>query len=433
MYTIIETKTVPNYETIMYRVKIAVDTAEDIPVPLDEWAVGSEMEVYENGGSRYKLGTDGEWHPVNFKKGSGGGDNSEVADQVNQNTSSISLLTGRVSRIETNIGGHTVKSDVPENAVFTDTVYDDSEVREDINQNKTDILNVDKKVGLGEVPNYSITKLTDDFEYIMSTSAFTDILPVVEFDTTVIDRITFDVTTLKTGGGGSLIIGITPINIPLFKDDVELNNIQIVNMGWNNSQSIDFDCTALKGWYRLYVTGGGSSSGMKLTIKNLLKYTGTTETENVLQCVDFLRETQYECNSKLYYDLGSITTIAFNIPYYINAGGGGSGAGRDHVLYTFDTTEYSKIELNLELTSISSATVSLRSVTSGNITTTVNVLDSISTDIGVVQIDTKNLEGMYDIIINATGSKYQCTGIYGYRKPLSIVDTIKYLYSLITG
>ena len=139
MYTITETKTVPNYGTIMYRVKIAVDTAEEIPIPLDEWAVGSEMEVYENGGSRYKLGTDREWYPVNFKKGSGGGDNSEVADQVNQNTSSISLLTGRVSRIETNIGAHTVKSDVPENAVFTDTVYDDSEVREDIEQNKTDI------------------------------------------------------------------------------------------------------------------------------------------------------------------------------------------------------------------------------------------------------------------------------------------------------
>lgn len=146
MYTITETKTVPNYETIMYRVKIAVDTAEDIPTPLDEWAVGSEMEVYENGGSRYKLGTDREWYPVNFKKGSGGGDNSEVADQVNQNTSSISLLTGRVSRIETNIGGHTVKSDVPENAVFTDTVYDDSVVKEDIEQNKTDILSANEEI-----------------------------------------------------------------------------------------------------------------------------------------------------------------------------------------------------------------------------------------------------------------------------------------------
>lgn len=30
------------------------------------------------------------------------------------------------------LGNHTVKSDVPENAVFTDTVYDDTEVKESI-------------------------------------------------------------------------------------------------------------------------------------------------------------------------------------------------------------------------------------------------------------------------------------------------------------
>lgn len=91
MYTIIETKTVPSYGTIMYRVKIAVDTAEEIPTPLDEWAAGSEMEVYENEGSRYKLGINREWYPVNFKKGSGGGDISE--DELNQ------IITDVVSEI----------------------------------------------------------------------------------------------------------------------------------------------------------------------------------------------------------------------------------------------------------------------------------------------------------------------------------------------
>ena len=42
----------------------------------------------------------------------------------------------------TTVNGHTVKSDVPESAVFTDTVYDDSEVKEsidDLNSNLTDI------------------------------------------------------------------------------------------------------------------------------------------------------------------------------------------------------------------------------------------------------------------------------------------------------
>ena len=32
------------------------------------------------------------------------------------------------------VNGHTVKSDVPENAVFTDTVYDDTEVKESIDE-----------------------------------------------------------------------------------------------------------------------------------------------------------------------------------------------------------------------------------------------------------------------------------------------------------
>ena len=37
------------------------------------------------------------------------------------------------------VNGHTVNSDVPENAIFTDTVYDDTQVREDIGQLKEDI------------------------------------------------------------------------------------------------------------------------------------------------------------------------------------------------------------------------------------------------------------------------------------------------------
>lgn len=143
MYTVLETKTVPiNDGSISYRVRLQCDTSANMPEVMYNWAVGSELEVLENGGAKYRLGDDRKWYKINFKTGSGGGDNSDVVDQVNQNTSNISLVTGRVSRIETNIGDHTIKSDVPENAVFTDTVYDDSEVKEDIEQNKTDILKV---------------------------------------------------------------------------------------------------------------------------------------------------------------------------------------------------------------------------------------------------------------------------------------------------
>lgn len=38
-------------------------------------------------------------------------------------------LSGRVSGLETKVGDHTIQSDVPQNAVFTDTVYNDTEVR----------------------------------------------------------------------------------------------------------------------------------------------------------------------------------------------------------------------------------------------------------------------------------------------------------------
>ena len=40
------------------------------------------------------------------------------------------------------VNGHTVKSDVPENAVFTDTVYDDTEVKESISNQSKEIMSI---------------------------------------------------------------------------------------------------------------------------------------------------------------------------------------------------------------------------------------------------------------------------------------------------
>ena len=37
------------------------------------------------------------------------------------------------------VNGHTVKSDVPENAVFTDTVYDDTDIKEEIASINSDL------------------------------------------------------------------------------------------------------------------------------------------------------------------------------------------------------------------------------------------------------------------------------------------------------
>lgn len=74
---------------------------------------------------------------------SGGGGSSEE----------VEALIGRLESIETALDGHTVKSDVPEGAKFTDTVYDDTAVKADIlanteaiNQNKTDNSLLDDKI-----------------------------------------------------------------------------------------------------------------------------------------------------------------------------------------------------------------------------------------------------------------------------------------------
>ena len=44
------------------------------------------------------------------------------------------------------LDGHTVKSNVPENAKFTDTVYDDTEIKAQIEKNETDISSLDDKI-----------------------------------------------------------------------------------------------------------------------------------------------------------------------------------------------------------------------------------------------------------------------------------------------
>lgn len=50
-------------------------------------------------------------------------DVAEMVADIETNTNTIEELDGRVETLETNLGGHTVDSDVPSDAKFTDTVY----------------------------------------------------------------------------------------------------------------------------------------------------------------------------------------------------------------------------------------------------------------------------------------------------------------------
>lgn len=47
-----------------------------------------------------------------------------------------------LTELSEQLGSHTVKSDVPENAVFTDTVYDDAEVKENISHQSSEMMDI---------------------------------------------------------------------------------------------------------------------------------------------------------------------------------------------------------------------------------------------------------------------------------------------------
>ena len=68
------------------------------------------------------------------------------------------------------VNGHTVKSDVPENAVFTDTVYDDTEVKGSISQQSTEIMSIKNTANFSHniprnVPKDITSYITDDTFY----------------------------------------------------------------------------------------------------------------------------------------------------------------------------------------------------------------------------------------------------------------------------
>lgn len=47
-----------------------------------------------------------------------------------------------LTELSEQLGSHTVKSDVPENAVFTDTVYDDTEIKESLSEQSSEMMDI---------------------------------------------------------------------------------------------------------------------------------------------------------------------------------------------------------------------------------------------------------------------------------------------------
>lgn len=115
----------------------SIDVASQQPC-----SYGSTCVCIENG-SAYMLTKDtNEWRAMSVSDSGGGSSSQDVSE-----------LRNRIENIETALDGHTIGTDVPADAKFTDTVYDDTAVKTDIsanteaiNQNKTDISKVDEKV-----------------------------------------------------------------------------------------------------------------------------------------------------------------------------------------------------------------------------------------------------------------------------------------------
>lgn len=58
-----------------------------------------------------------------------------VGEKLEKQSTSLTELSEQ-------LGSHTVKSDVPENAVFTDTVYDDTEIKESLSEQSSEMMDI---------------------------------------------------------------------------------------------------------------------------------------------------------------------------------------------------------------------------------------------------------------------------------------------------
>ena len=101
---------------------LSANNAETSATQAQSYAIGGT-------GTRENEDTDNAMYYYEQAKQTDIGQISSKVDEIN-------------SKLSEQLGNHTVKSDVPENAVFTDTVYDDTEVKESISQQSTEIMDI---------------------------------------------------------------------------------------------------------------------------------------------------------------------------------------------------------------------------------------------------------------------------------------------------
>lgn len=144
---------------------------------------------------------------------------SELPDEYDD-----TVLSNKVTIIETNLGGHTVKSNVPENAKFTDTIYDDTALKTEltttITNAKTEIVNTI----LGEAVNEDFDTLTEVANWILA-------------DTTNSAQLITRVTTLETEIGNKADHSTLPTKVSQLTNDKGYLTSSDIDTSQNHSHS----------------------------------------------------------------------------------------------------------------------------------------------------------------------------------------------------
>ena len=165
-----------------------------------------------------------------------------VGQKLEEQSTSLTALSEQ-------LGNHTVKSDVPENAVFTDTVYDDTEVQKRISDN-----------GYGEVAGGK--------NLFQSSNTFSGINTLFNLPINLKPNTTYTFSLHHSNGGGAVQISVTDDS-----NNIACDSTIIINFGKPSTESVTFSTNSIK------ATRIGLYSNVEQVISNIQVEEGSVATE----------------------------------------------------------------------------------------------------------------------------------------------------------
>ena len=165
-----------------------------------------------------------------------------VGAKLEEHSASLTALSEQ-------LGNHTVKSDVPENAVFTDTVYDDTEVQKIISDN-----------GYGEVAGGK--------NLFQSSNTFSGINTLFNLPINLKPNTTYTFSLHHSNDGGAVQISVTDDS-----NNIACDSTIIINFGKPSTESVTFSTNSIK------ATRIGLYSNAEQVISNIQVEEGSVATE----------------------------------------------------------------------------------------------------------------------------------------------------------